>query len=272
MAKNLTPEQLKQFTSYLTPETLNQIYGGLADDMLPGGFRPQLGYEWDSMEAQVSGGPGRAIIAGYSGPIGPDDMYDAYDAQGKFLGRYKAENDWWKPLIPLGLAVGGQFLFGGGLGGAGAAGSGLTGADLAIAAGEGILPITAAEASTLGLTEAQLAALGSGIGLGEVGAAAAGAAGAGKTASGLLSSALKNPQLLGALVNLAGAATAGKIAGGMGGGGDGGGPGALPAQGIPTNSPEYYQAIQNYYNAYLPDSNPNVGSYLADWYSGRFTQ
>ena len=93
---------------------------------------------------------------------------------------------------------------------------------------------------------------------------ATGAAGAGSGLGNALSNALSNPSLLSGLL---GAALSG--AGNNGGGGGGGT--STPTQGIPQMTPEYFQAVQNYYNAYLPGTNPNVGSYLSDWYSGKFT-
>lgn len=133
----------------------------------------------------------------------------------------------------------------------------LTGTDAMIAAGEGMVPITAEQVATTGLTQAELGALGSGIGLGGPG-------------TGLLSNIgnylAKNPSMLNTIAKLLGAGAAGAA-----GSGGGGGAGGIPTQGIPTNTPEYYQALQNYYNAYLPGTNPNVGAALADWYGGKYT-
>lgn len=92
----------------------------------------------------------------------------------------------------------------------------------------------------------------------------------GSGAGSALQNALTNPQLLQGLLS---AALGGFAASGSSGGGSGGQAPVqgLPTQGVPQYTPEYYQAIQNYYNTYLPNNNPNVGSYLADWYGGRFT-
>lgn len=357
MATNLTPEQLAEFTSYLTPETLNQIYGGLADPTLPGGIRANLGYEWDSMEAQVAGGPGRATLTGYSGPIGADDMYNAYSPTGEFLGRYQADNDDWKALLPIVLAVGGQFLFGGGLGGAGAAGAEALGsgawlgegiasgvpawdaaalsagntlagvspalldaqfiaADAAqlaaqtgnnvaaiqqnlIAAGvDPIVAATAADAAALGLTGSELITTISGAGqagsglftggsaadlaLGGIstvtgapagssipgvpttgGVPTGGGGGTTTTPGGLppgvtttLTNLLKNPGNLAGLLGLLG-----------GGGGAPMGVGSIPTQGMPTNSPEYFNQVQGFLNQYLPGQMPTQSQYLSSWYN-----
>lgn len=335
---NLTPTQLSQFTSYLTPETLNQIYGGLADDMLPGGFRPQLGYEWDSMEAQIGGGPGRATIAGYSGPIGQDDMYSAYSPTGEFLGRYQADDDGWKALLPIAMALGGQFLFGGGLGGAGAAGAAGTtagsvtpGAWLSAAADSqlanlalgadalagytaaGAIPtavniggtlysagapissifnpavdsqianeaIAAAGGNPLtgyfdpSLTPAtvQIGDLTYGAGAPVVTATGApaptggiptgGGGGTTTTPGGLppgvtttLTNLLNNPGNLAGLLGLLG-----------GGGGVPMGIGSIPTQGMPTNSPEYFNQVQGFLNQYLPGQMPTQSQYLSSWYN-----
>lgn len=175
--------------------------------------------------------------------------------QGAWLGEGIASG-----IAPWDIAYGDALL----AGGAGLSPSTLTGAealtgtDALIAAGEGIVPITAEQVATTGLTQAELGALGSGIGLGGAG-------------TGLLSSIgnylAKNPSMLNTIALLLGAGAAGAA----GGGGGGGGAGGIPTQGIPTNTPEYYQALQNYYNAYLPGTNPNVGSSLADWYGGKYT-
>lgn len=42
-----------------------------------------------------------------------------------------------------------------------------------------------------------------------------------------------------------------------------------PTQGIPTNSPEYYQQLQQYYNAYLPQTPRDVVSPLQQWYNSK---
>lgn len=227
----------------------------------------------------------------------------SFDTSGKFLDSQIESNSdggflgFLGNLAPLAaFAVGGNLLgsalAGAGAGaagaGAGAAGTGaaLTGADLAIALGEGMVPIASTAGQAAAVT-GNLGALGAGLGLGDVAGAAGAASGAGSGtatgtgaasgaggaasgAGGLLTAALKNPQLLASLLNLLGAGAAGAIGGG-GGGGSGSGAGAIPTQGVPMNTPEYYQAIQNYYNAYLPGTNPNVGSSLADWYGGKYT-
>lgn len=63
-------------------------------------------------------------------------------------------------------------------------------------------------------------------------------------------------------------AGAGAIASNMGGGM--GGAGALPTQGVPTNAPEYYQAIQQYYNTYMPEVPRDVATPLQQWYDSKY--
>lgn len=46
--------------------------------------------------------------------------------------------------------------------------------------------------------------------------------------------------------------------------------GALPTQGVPTNSPEYYQAIQQYYNTYMPEQPRDVATPLQQWYDSKY--
>ncbi len=236
----------------------------------------------------------------------------------------------------------GPSLFGAG---AGAAGAGLGPIELAIAAGEGIVPLTAAQTATAGLTAAQLGALGSGIGLAEGAAAASslfnaakdsqianmnlaatggvdplagylatgatpavvniggslygltpelvsaasaatglpaggpvtpptttapgGAPGGGTTAppgglppgiTNTLTGLLTNPNTLASLLSLLGGGAA------LGGGGGGGGVGTLPTQGIPQNTPEYFNQVQGFLNQYLPGQMPNQANYLQSWY------
>lgn len=46
--------------------------------------------------------------------------------------------------------------------------------------------------------------------------------------------------------------------------------GGLPTQGVPTNSPEYYQAIQQYYNTYMPEQPRDVATPLQQWYDSKY--
>ena len=46
--------------------------------------------------------------------------------------------------------------------------------------------------------------------------------------------------------------------------------GGLPTQGVPTNSPEYYQAIQQYYNTYMPEQPRDVATPLQQWYNSKY--
>lgn len=87
--------------------------------------------------------------------------------------------------------------------------------------------------------------------------------GGASSGTGLSNSQIAN--LVKAGLSLAGA---GAIASNMGGGM--GGTGALPTQGVPTNTPEYYQAIQQYYNAYMPDVPRDVATPLQQWYDSKY--
>lgn len=147
-----------------------------------------------------------------------------------------------------------------GLGGAAVGGTGaLSGIDAMIAAGEGIVPITAEQVATAGLTAAESAALGSGIGL--------------SGGTGLLSGAsnyLKDPKNLANLAKLGiNLASLGGAANMFGAGNAE--VGSIPTQGMPVNTPEYYQAVQGFLNQYLPGQMPNQAGYLADWYGGTGT-
>lgn len=50
----------------------------------------------------------------------------------------------------------------------------------------------------------------------------------------------------------------------------GGGSNVSPTQGVPINNQDYYNAIQHYYNAYMPNSPRNVQIPLQNWYSGMY--
>ena len=43
-----------------------------------------------------------------------------------------------------------------------------------------------------------------------------------------------------------------------------------PTQGVPTNDPNYYNQLQQYYNAYLPQTPRDVVAPLQQWYEGSF--
>ena len=43
-----------------------------------------------------------------------------------------------------------------------------------------------------------------------------------------------------------------------------------PTQGMPTNTPEYYQQLQQYYNAYLPQTPRDVVTPLQQWYNSSY--
>lgn len=65
---------------------------------------------------------------------------------------------------------------------------------------------------------------------------------------------------------LAGAGTA---VSNMGGGGGGGG-GGVPTQGVPIGNQDYYNAIQQYYNAYMPAAPRDVATPLQNWYDNKY--
>lgn len=45
---------------------------------------------------------------------------------------------------------------------------------------------------------------------------------------------------------------------------------AVPTQGVPTQSPGYYNAIQQYYNAYMPNQPRDVAGPLEQWYNNSY--
>jgi hypothetical protein len=55
-----------------------------------------------------------------------------------------------------------------------------------------------------------------------------------------------------------------------GGGGTGGGVGALPTQGVPLNTQDYFNAIQQNYNRLLPAVPRDVSTPLAQWYNSTY--
>lgn len=57
---------------------------------------------------------------------------------------------------------------------------------------------------------------------------------------------------------------------GSGGGGSPMGVGALPTQGIPLNSQDYFNAIQQNYNTLLPAMPKDVATPLANWYNSQY--
>lgn len=64
-------------------------------------------------------------------------------------------------------------------------------------------------------------------------------------------------------------AGAGSAVSNMGGGG-GGGVGGLPTQGVPIGNQDYYNAIQQYYNAYMPAAPRDVATPLQNWYNSKY--
>lgn len=43
-----------------------------------------------------------------------------------------------------------------------------------------------------------------------------------------------------------------------------------PTQGVPTSSPDYYRAVQQYYNAYMPNAPRDVAGPLQQWYDNSY--
>lgn len=104
----------------------------------------------------------------------------------------------------------------------------------------------------------------------QAGTSTGGAAGAG--AAGAAGSALTGS----ALAKLAGGLLAGgALTGGMGGGGNVTMPTPSNRAGVSTGSadysPEYYQQLQQYYNAYMPTQPKDVATPLQQWYETKFT-
>ena len=60
----------------------------------------------------------------------------------------------------------------------------------------------------------------------------------------------------------------GAAAGAIGGGNNM--PLQAPTQGMPTNTPEYYQQLQQYYNSYLPQTPRDVVTPLQQWYNSSY--
>jgi hypothetical protein len=84
-------------------------------------------------------------------------------------------------------------------------------------------------------------------------------------ASGLTPSQIAN--LIKAGVSLAGVTGA---ASAVAGGGGTTTPLQAPAQGVPTNDPNYYNQLQQYYNAYLPQTPRDVVTPLQQWYNSSY--
>lgn len=79
---------------------------------------------------------------------------------------------------------------------------------------------------------------------------------------------LSNPNNLSSLLQLLGLLGAGRA---ISGSGNRPLPATeLPTQGLPVNTPAYYQSIQNYYNQFVPGAPRNVSDELRAWYEGTF--
>lgn len=121
--------------------------------------------------------------------------------------------------------------------------------------------LTPEQLAQYGASAATIAALTGGAG-GAAGAGAAGAAGSALTGSALA-------KLAGGLL------TTKALTGGMGGGGNVTMPTPSNRAGVSTGSadysPEYYQQLQQYYNAYMPTQPKDVATPLQQWYETKFT-
>lgn len=84
-------------------------------------------------------------------------------------------------------------------------------------------------------------------------------------AGGLTTSQITN--LIKAGIGLAGVGAAGGM---LGGGGGSMGIGDIPTQGVPQYGPDYYQAVQQYYNAYMPEMPRDVATPLQQWYETKY--
>lgn len=73
-----------------------------------------------------------------------------------------------------------------------------------------------------------------------------------------LTNLLTNPNTLASLLGLFGGRALG--------GGVPTGPDSIPTQGIPVNTPEYFNTVQGFLNQYLPGQMPNQAQYLQSWY------
>lgn len=71
-------------------------------------------------------------------------------------------------------------------------------------------------------------------------------------------------------VSLTGLLGAGKVIAGSSGGGGGTTTFKAPTQGVPLNNPDYYNQLQQYYNAYMPQSPRDVVTPLQQWYNSSY--
>jgi len=168
--------QLQQKT-YTTPDQFIASEGG--DYVIPG-YETQGLFAGDKQIGGVGSNQFGVTYTGKGG-TGYNIEFDPNTGKPKFStsGVSTSDADALAPLLLMGgLALGAPYL--GNLFGAGAGTTlgGLGATELAIAAGEGLLPVTAGQLTTAGLTGSQLGALGSGIGLGGAGLAGAGLGGA----------------------------------------------------------------------------------------------
>lgn len=93
----------------------------------------------------------------------------------------------------------------------------------------------------------------------------------GATTTGTSTSGLTNSQISNLLNAGLGLASLGAATSAVGGGGTTN-TRQSPTQGTPTGDANYYNQLQQYYNAYLPQSPRDVVSPLQQWYSGTFGQ
>jgi hypothetical protein len=124
-----------------------------------------------------------------------------------------------------------------------------------------VLPGAGGLLSNVGGAAGVAAGAATGAGGANAGAPAGAAAGAN---AGLTPSQISN--LIKAGVTLAGT---GAVVGAVGGGGTNT-PLQAPTQGVPTNDPNYYNQLQQYYNAYLPQTPRDVVTPLQQWYNSSY--
>ena len=100
------------------------------------------------------------------------------------------------------------------------------------------------------------------------GAAGANAGAASGTPPASSTSGLTNSQIGNLVKAGVGLLGTGAAVGAVGGGNNM--PMQAPTQNVPTNSPEYYQQLQQYYNAYLPQTPRDVVTPLQQWYNSSY--
>lgn len=238
--------------SLLAPQAIEQITAsGSNTPVTVGGVTFQPIFSEQGAGETLQRGLLEQVIAYDPTKTATGQSYAQLSPTGEFLGtgQFKEVDS----LLPQFLA-GSALLFGGlgGLMGNGIFGSLGSGAGSGAFLGEGIASgIPAWDAAYGG------ALLEGGAGLGAAGTAANTASGVSKLLSNIPGNITSN--LVSGLLT---AGLANNIAGGAANTGVGG----IPTQGIPINTPEYYQQMQGFLNQYLPGQMPSQTQYLQDWY------